>query len=183
MPLPTLETGRLILRPFTLDDAPRVTELAGAAEVADSALHIPHPYRVDDAKGWIGTHAENAQKGTSYELAVMCRTDAMIIGAMSIRPNRRDSRGEIGYWIGVPYWGQGYATEAGRAIFRFGFEVLNLNRIYAMHFARNPASGRVMQKLGMTHEGCQRQHIRKGDHFEDAVLYGILRAEWSSMSM
>lgn len=179
MPLPTLESERLILRPFSLDDVDRVAELAGASVVADATLHVPHPYHPDNARSWISTHAENADRGTNFELAITLR-DGTLIGAMSIRPNKRDSRGEIGYWIGVAYWGQGYATEAGRAVLRFGFETLKLNRIYAMHFARNPASGRVMQKLGMTHEGCQRQHVRKGDRYEDAVLYGILREEWKA---
>ena len=80
----------------------------------------------------------------------------------------------------MPYWNRGYATEAARAMLTFGFEVLELNRIFAEYYARNPASGRVMQKIGMTHEGMLRQHMFKDDRFEDSVVYGILRSEWEA---
>ena len=89
-------------------------------------------------------------------------------------------RAELGYWIGKPYWGQGYCTEAARATLDFGFEQLGLNRIFAHHFARNPASGRVMQKIGMTREGRLRQHVKKWDAFEDLELYGILKDHWAA---
>lgn len=90
---------------------------------------------------------------------------------------------ELGYWIGKPYWGRGYCTEAARAIVRYGFDDLHLHRIHSSHFASNPASGRVMQKIGMTREGCLRQHIRKWGQWEDVVLYGILRSQWQSRGM
>jgi RimJ/RimL family protein N-acetyltransferase len=89
-------------------------------------------------------------------------------------------RAELGYWIGRPYWGNGYCTEAGQAILEYGFQALNLNRIHAYHFKRNPASGRVMQKFGMKHEGTSPQHIMKWGVFEDVELYGILRSGWES---
>ena len=98
-----------------------------------------------------------------------------MIGAVGLRIEREDQRAELGYWIGRPYWNQGYCTEAARAVLDFGFEQLGLNRIYASHFTRNPASGRVMQKLGMTHEGRLRQHVRKWDAFEDVEVYAVLR--------
>ena len=77
--------------------------------------------------------------------------------------------------LGRPFWGRGYATEAARAVIEYGFSVLNLHRIYAMHFSRNPASGRVMEKCGMVHEGRFREHVRKWGVFEDVDLRGILR--------
>jgi RimJ/RimL family protein N-acetyltransferase len=75
-------------------------------------------------------------------------------------------------------WGKGYATEAGRAALRFGFEHLELNRIWAYHMVRNPASGRVLAKVGMEREGLLRQHVRKNEVFEDVVLMALLRQEW-----
>jgi ribosomal-protein-alanine N-acetyltransferase len=84
----------------------------------------------------------------------------------------------MGYWLGVPYWGQGYATEAGGEVLRYGFEDLKLHRIFASHFEHNPTSGKVLCKLGMHHEGCQRKHILKWNRFVDSELYGILREEW-----
>ena len=85
----------------------------------------------------------------------------------------------MGYWVGVPFWGQGICTEAARALLGFGFGDLNLNKIHAHHFTRNPASGRVLQKLGMKYEGQLRQHVLKSDRFEDLFSYGILRSEFT----
>ncbi len=102
-------------------------------------------------------------------------SDDVLIGAVSLRIERDDQRAELGYWIGRPYWGQGYCTEAVRAVLSFGFQQLGLNRIYAGHFSRNPASGRVMQKAGMNCEGHLRQHTKKWDAFEDIEIYAVLR--------
>ncbi len=86
---------------------------------------------------------------------------------------------EMGYWIGVPFWGRGYCTEAAQRVIEYGFEDLNLNRIQGTHYTDNPASGRVMVKLGMAYEGCRRQHTRKDGAFKDINLYGLLRQDWS----
>ena len=174
----TLQTDRLILHPFTMDDAPDVQRLADAAEVADATLNIPHPYTLEDAEAWIATHPENWAKGYALTFAIVLRDSDELVGAIGLHPSKLHNRAEVGYWIGVPYWNQGYATEAARALLTFGFEVLKLNRIFAEHYARNPASGRVMQKIGMTREGMLRQHLLKDDRFEDSVVYGILRSEW-----
>jgi RimJ/RimL family protein N-acetyltransferase len=82
--------------------------------------------------------------------------------------------------IGVPYWNQGYATEAAQHAVDWGFQQLGLNRIYAQHFGSNPASGRVMQKMGMKYEGTLRQHYIRFGEVQDAVCYGILRDEWQA---
>jgi RimJ/RimL family protein N-acetyltransferase len=85
---------------------------------------------------------------------------------------------ELGYWIGVPYCGQGYATEASRALLEFGFRALALHRIPARHLARNTASGRLMQKLGMKFEGVHRHSARKWGVFEDVAIHAMLATEW-----
>ena len=86
---------------------------------------------------------------------------------------------ELGYWIGKPFWGRGYCTEAAQALLRYAFTELGLVRVHSCHFARNPASGRVMQKIGMVKEGCRRQHVKKWDKLEDLELYGVLKQEWA----
>ena len=178
--IPTLETDRLILRPFTLADAPAVQRLAGAREVASTTLNIPHPYPDGAAEQWIAKHQEVFAKGEALELAVTRRADGALVGAMGLRLEVEHARAELGYWIGTPYWGRGYGTEAAGAVVRYGFEALGLNRIYACHLVRNPASGRVMQKIGMAYEGCQRGHLRKWGQFEDVALYGILKEEYEA---
>lgn len=175
---PVLETERLILRPFTLADAPEVQRLAGAWEIADTTLNIPHPYRDGMAEEWIGRHQERFDRGELASFAIVLRDEGRLIGAIGLAISERFDRGEMGYWIGVPYWNQGYCTEAARAVLEYGFSVRGLNRIQATHLTRNPASGRVMQKIGMSHEGRLRQHVRKWDRFEDLECYAILRSEY-----
>ncbi len=87
-------------------------------------------------------------------------------------------RASLGYWTGPEYWNKGYCTEAGRAVMEFGFEELGMERIFCTHLAHNPASGRVMQKLGMQKEGVLRRHERKWGKFHDLIYYGILKHEY-----
>jgi RimJ/RimL family protein N-acetyltransferase len=178
MDQPTLHTERLILRPFTLADADNVQRLASAWEVADTTLNIPHPYPDGAAAQWIGTHPANFEAGTSVTFAIVLRDSNTLCGAIGLGIHRKHVRAEMGYWLGVPFWNGGIVTEAARGVLRYGFDTLNLHRIYAFHFARNPASGRVMQKIGMRYEGTLRHHDRKDDHWEDLVSYGILADEW-----
>jgi RimJ/RimL family protein N-acetyltransferase len=175
---PSLDTPRLLLRPFEMHDAPTVQKLAGAFEVADTTLNIPHPYRDGAAEAWIMTHNQLYRAGALVNFAIVLRQDDQLIGAVGLRLHPNHQRGEIGYWIGSPYWRLGYCTEAAAAVLAYGFNVLGLHRIHAAHFRRNAASGRVMQKLGMRHEGRFREHVRKWDVFEDLEEYAILRSEY-----
>ena len=175
---PTLQTSRLILRPFELADAPEVQKLAGAREIASTIENMPHPYQDGMAEKWINTHEEKFEQGKILELAIVLRETAQLCGAIAITIDSNYNNAELGYWIGVPYWGQGYCTEAALKAIAYGFESLNLHRIYASHLTRNPASGRVMQKIGMIREGCLRQHIKHWGVYEDYAIYGILASEW-----
>jgi len=168
-----IETKRLLLRRFRLEDAPDVQRLAGAREVATGTLTIPHPYPDGAAEEWISSQPSER----SVTFAIERKEDGALIGAISLGLERDHDRAELGYWIGVPYWNQGYATEAGRAVVRHGFEAEGLNRIYAFHFSNNPASGRVLQKIGMTYEGRRRSHTLKWGEYLDNEAYGILRSE------
>ena len=98
------------------------------------------------------------------------------IGLMNV--SREHEKAELGYWIGKPYWNNGYASEAAISVLKFGFEDLDLRRIHAHHLSRNPVSGRVLQKIGMQHEGHLRQHILKWGKYEDIDMYGILKTEF-----
>jgi len=110
-------------------------------------------------------------------LGIRLRQDGKLCGGLGLHPQPQHRTAELGYWIGVPYWRKGYATEASSAVVRYGFERLNLNRIFAHHFKRNPASGRVLQKIGMRHEGCLRQAVIKWGEYIDLEMYAILREE------
>ncbi len=175
--LPTIDTPRLRLRPFALDDAPALYRLCANPEVAATTLNLPQPYALADAENWIPKHAAEFDAGVAMTLAITMRDVGILVGNISLRICRAHARGDLGYLIGRPYWGRGYCTEAARAVAAFGFGELDLNRIEAQHFARNPASGRVMQKVGMRYEGTNRQSLRRFGQYEDAVIYGLLREE------
>jgi ribosomal-protein-alanine N-acetyltransferase len=178
---PVLRTERLVLRPFQLADAADVQRLAGDREVASTTRLIPHPYPEGLAEQWISSLAALYAKGRSCSFAIT-RRDGTLMGAIGLSIEPTDRHAELGYWIGRPFWNQGYCTEAARAVLAFAFESLNLRRIYAHYMARNPASGRVMEKLGMQREGCLRQHRFKWGEYEDLILCGILKHEFSPLT-
>jgi len=174
---PTLQTERLLLRPFTLVDAAEVQRMAGDYDVASVTGNIPHPYEDGMAEAWINTQQPNYEAGTQATFAITSRSEGILIGAIGLIVNLQHQRAEMGYWVGKEHWNKGYCTEAASVVVRFGFEQLNLRRIEATHLARNPASGRVMQKIGMRQEGYFRQHIFKWGVFEDLVIYGLLPSD------
>jgi len=175
---PTLDTDRLILRPFVADDAFDVERLAGMREIADTTLNIPHPYPHGGAALWIASHQSAWNDGTNATFAIVIKESHRLIGAISLMINPDHRRAELGYWIAVGSWNAGYATEASQRVIDFGFDDLNLHRIEARHMLRNPASGRVMKKLGMQHEGVERDWAIKWDRFESLAVYSILEPEW-----
>jgi len=173
-----LNTDRLTLRPFEAGDAPDVQRLAGNWKIADTTLNVPHPYEDGMAEEWISTLDSFFDAGERAVFAVIRTVDQQLVGAISLRINRFFDRAELGYWIGEPYWGWGYCTEAAKLIVRYGFEELALNRIHACFLERNPSSGKVLLKIGMSAEGVARQHVKKHEKFEDLILYGMVRDEW-----
>ena len=179
---PLLRTRRLRLRAFKPEDAVVVRALAGDKDIASTTAKIPHPYEEGVAEAWIATHEEAIQQGESVILAITLSAPDRLIGAIGIEIDQEHRRGELGYWVGKPYWNNGYCTEAVQAMLKYGFEVLGLDRIHAFHFTRNPASGRVLQKVNMKHEGQMRQHLLKWGVREDLEVYGILKTEFGPVS-
>ena len=177
MALPTLRTERLLLRGFSLADATRVQELAGSREVASTTLTLPHPYEDGMAEAWIEGHSAAWDERKRLTLAITNEADGLI-GGIGLHLVAEHRRAEMGYWIGVPYWNRGFATEAAAAVLAYGFGKLGLHRILARHFGRNPASGRVLRKLGMIHEGTLREHVVRWGQLEDLECYAILEHEW-----
>jgi len=178
---PTLQSAHLILRPLTLQDASSLSRLAGRREIADTTVSIPHPYSEEQARQWIAETADLFAKRKSAVFAMESKSKGMLAGTIGLRDiDAEHLQAELGFWVAVECWGQGYATEAARAVVAFGFEQLSLNRIYAHHMVRNPASGRVLAKIGMKPEGLLRQRVRKWEVFEDVVLMALLREEWAA---
>jgi ribosomal-protein-alanine N-acetyltransferase len=182
MPPPHLTTERLILRAFTLEDVSELAALLNTPEIAATTLNIPYPYAESVAVEWISGHEERYTNGEGVSFAITLRETGALCGSVGLVVEARHRRAEMGYWTAVPLWSKGYATEAAQAVLNFGFATLGLNKIYASHFLHNPASGRVMQKIGMTYEGILRQHLCKGETFFDIPMYSILRSEWEKLT-
>ena len=148
MKQPDLKTERLLLRSFRPADAGVVKNLAGNYNVSKMTLNIPHPYQSRMAEEWIGSHQGSWDAKTRVAYAIVKLDTQQLLGAISLV--RIDGKeGELGYWVGEPYWGMGYCTEATKELIKFSFQKLGLERIVAEHLTSNPASGRVMEKAGM----------------------------------
>lgn len=174
---PKLRTPRLRLRPFVAEDSDTVQALVAERRVADTTLNIPHPYPEGGAASWIATHGPRFLAGEDAVFAITSGSEGLV-GAVGLNLALAHQRGELGYWIGSAYWNRGYATEACHALLWYGFEYLVLNRIQATYFTRNPASGRVMQKIGMRFEGQSPQYLFRWGRFEDIGRYAILKEQY-----
>ena len=156
-----LRTARLLLRSFEREDVPAIVRLAGANEIAATTLHIPHPYAEDDARNFLAKAGEDFLAGRSVSFAI-----TILPGARTLRRGgtphcgRAQARGTR-LLDRCAVLGQRIRHGGCTAAVAFGFETLGLHRIYAHHFAGNMASQRVLEKIGMRHEGRSRQHIQK----------------------
>lgn len=176
--IPSLETERLILRPFSPADAPDVHKLVGDRAIAEMTVNVPYPYREGMAEEWISWHQKEFNSGHGVTFAIADRDEGCLVGAIALRRVTEDGQGTLGYWIGMPYWNRGFCTEAGLALLEYAFSEMGVMKIQATHLRRNPASGRVMQKLGMTYRGSEKRFVDKWERFEDFELYEISKTEW-----
>lgn len=170
----TIETDRLLLRLFTESDAQNVTQLCNNYNIYKSTLTLPFPYTLDCALSWIANHEQNFESDRMYEFAVTDKNSGQLYGAIAISNHKPYKNGEIAYWIGEQYWGKGYGTEAAKAVIEFVFKEKNYHRVYARYLKSNPASGKIMEKCGMTYEGTLKDHVYKDDSFQDLICYGII---------
>ncbi|WP_201001995.1 GNAT family N-acetyltransferase [Paenibacillus glycanilyticus] len=172
-----LVSSRLTLRPLELADGEFIEQLAGDKDVADTTLNMPHPYPAGAAATFIQARQDAAARGDGFSFAVTLTESGAFLGVVGLHVIKTHNMAEMGYWIGKPYWSNGYCSEAAGRVVKFAFEELELNRVYAAAMTRNPASYRVMEKIGMKFEGVLRNHIRKGDTYEDLRYYGLLRTD------
>ncbi len=173
-PPPVIETERLVLRPFCPGDAEDVARYAGAYEVAATTLNIPHPYTLAMAREWIARHEPDYREGKSLCLALTLKAGSGVIGAVSLGREPGGTSAELGYWLGLLYWNCGYMTEAAHALAAWAFDHWSLSEIHSHHLARNPASGRVMEKIGMRRLEA-REVTWKDERRELAVFYVLGR--------
>jgi [ribosomal protein S5]-alanine N-acetyltransferase len=149
-----LETERLLLRPQEESDAARLALYLGDYEVAKNLSSVPHPYTEDDARSFIARSGADRARGEAYPFAVTRKDDGALIGGCGLRL-KDDGVFEFGYWLGKPFWGRGYASEAARRVAGFAFHELKAPTLKAAWFHDNPASGRVLEKLGAVPAGVE----------------------------
>lgn len=174
-----IETVRLRLRSLLPEDANSIQTLASDRAIADTTISIPHPYPDGEAARYISKKIQEQKKDLGVTFTIKLKSNTKLIGMIALRDIEREhSVAELSYWLAVSAWGKGYMSEAIKPVLRFGFENLSLNRIYACHMARNPASGKVLQKNGFQLEGLLRQRVKKWGVFEDVKLVSILLQDW-----
>lgn len=169
-----LKTARLMLRAPRREDAHAITRLAGDRRLAVNTARIPHPYGIDDAEQFIA--AVNRCAG---EAVFVITLDDALIGACGVHP--RESIPEIGYWLGVPFWGHGYATEAVRAVIDHAFADLRHEALQAGARVSNPASRRVLEKCGFQWTGVQLSRIRAINSAAPTDRFRLDRKLWESL--
>ena len=146
---PVLVTERLVLRPPHKDDIPELAELADNRKLAEMLGRMPHPYGEREARAFVESTRERARAGCTY--AVSLADNGAFVGCAGLHPRPRGL--ELGYWIGEPYWGRGYATEAAHVLVDLAFRATAIDRLHASCRVINAASRRVIHKCGFQYAG------------------------------
>ena len=176
-----LHTARLSLHTVSDSDAPDIQRAAAAREIADSMISIPHPYPPGEARRYIAREKAAQESGQALSFAIRKRSDNDFLGIIELRAIEQEhSQGELSFWLTQDAWGKGYMPEALAEVIRFGFAEIKLNRLYAYHMLRNPASGIILERTGFSREGLLRQRVRKWGVYEDVALWAILYRDWLS---
>lgn len=178
---PCLQTARLELRALVLDDAPAFHLLVDAPEVAATTLLIPHPYPLGGAEEFIVGQEMTFAEGRGATFGIFERESGRLCGCTGLGCYLPEKRAELGYWLGVDYWGRGYATEAAARLLAFGFAFFQLEKIEARAFVLNPASIRVLEKIGMEQIAVRPRAVYKeGRGFLDVADYCMRSTTWAS---
>jgi RimJ/RimL family protein N-acetyltransferase len=174
--IPVLETKRLALRAPRLEDAKIVAMLANDRRIAENTARVPHPYRETDAESFIA----GANKTNSDALFLVTLRDGTVMGACGLMQTG-DEVPELGYWLGVPYWGKGYATEALHALVDYAFTDLGHDALQAGARVTNPMSRRVLEKCGFQWTGVGLYRIRAINSSAPIDRFRLDRRVWSAL--
>ncbi|MFL5240273.1 MAG: GNAT family N-acetyltransferase [Rhizomicrobium sp.] len=158
-----LETERLLLRPPERSDIPVLVPLIGDWDVAKNMGRVPYPYAEEDAYAFFDQAHRKRPAGTDFAFAIVQKSDAAYAGGCGVHL-RENGEFEFGYWIGKPYWRNGYATEAARRLVQFAFDDLKIGTLTAAWHFDNPGSGHVLEKLGCVRTGTEERECRSRGH-------------------
>jgi len=170
-----LETGRLTLRRPTLVDVKAIARLANDRRIAENTRRLPHPYRGEHAEQFVNTLADSGR-----ETVFLIERDFQPIGMVGIDWREPDAP-ELGYWLGVDHWGQGFATEAVRAVIDYAFEEFDIEHLFAGARVANPASRNVLEKCGFQWSGVELHRFEALGSSTPVDCFKLTRTVWSSL--
>jgi len=175
---PELTTTRLKLRKIESGDIPSIIKYANNKHISSNVLNVPHPYTAEDAIFWMNFALQGFKNKERFVFAITLKESNEFIGGIGIHTDSRHNTAEIGYWLGEPFWNKGIMTEAAKAVLEFGFETLNLNKIYATHFTDNTASGKVLINNGMIKEAELKEQYKVNDMYKSVFQYRLTKQEY-----
>jgi RimJ/RimL family protein N-acetyltransferase len=170
-----LETERLLLRRPTLADAKAIARLANDRRIAENTRRLPHPYSQDHAIAFV-----RATTGDSPETVFLIENNRTPIGTVGIDACQPDAP-ELGYWLGVDHWGQGFATEAARAVIDFTFEELEVEQLISGARVANPSSRNILEKCGFQWTGVELHRFEALGSSTPVDRFRLSRSVWSSL--
>jgi len=184
---PKLQTKRLLLDRIGLSDISDIVAYAGNIKIMENTRSIPHPYHEEDAISWMHMANTGFKAKDNYMFAIRFGDTLALIGGIGLTIDKENNRAELGYWLAEEFWNKGLTTEAVKAILKFGFEELKLNKILAVCLTSNEASGNVMIKNGMVKEAEFKDHdVKRGHSIEDNIYvslrqYRMTKSEYESL--
>ena len=184
---PILKTKRLILDQIKPSDIPNIVAYAGNIKIVENTRSMPYPYHEEDAISWMHVANSGFKAKDNYMFAIRFSDTLSFIGGIGLTIDQENNRAELGYWLAEDFWNMGLTTEAVKAIIKFGFEELKLNKIFAVYLTSNEASGKVMIKNRMVKEAEFKDHdVKRGHTIEDNIYvslyqYRMTRSEYESL--
>jgi len=166
----------LSIVPVDAKHADAIQELASHPKIAETT-NIPQPYPTNGAMSWILSSLPRRTAGVEHSFVIQRSNTEQVVGVTSLMSVGR-CRAELGYWIGVPFWGNGYATQANRLILEFAFEEADLDLLYARPLVRNEASCRVLEKLGFERVDIVDNVFPKWDASDKLGIYELEASDW-----
>lgn len=174
-----LESTHVILRPFTVSDAPAMYAYASDPETTRFMRFETHQ-SVEETIALLTQWEQDYKSEKYYSWAVVCKECNEVIGSIALlNVNEFHSQADCGYCYRKDHWGRGIGTECLRRVIQFGFEELGANRLEALHSVENPASGCVMKKSGMKREGVKREYFPTDHGYVDCIMYAITASDYA----
>ena len=174
-----LATERLTLRPVASQDLKAIVALAGDVEVAQWTVSIRHPLSEAEVKVWLASRSAKGERA----FAILLKGTGQLIGVVGITVLADGDKAEIGYWVGRPYWGNGYATEAVRRVLLHGFGALGLAEVEATVFPGNDRSIQVLTKIGFAETGSGRRDAPSRGGDREVIVYTLTRADFARIAL